>query len=57
MNAGVPWIARGDVSKLGVEEGMFEGEQWVAQRRLNGDERHIELPERSTVLRFRVNRL
>jgi hypothetical protein len=44
-----------DAELLSIEQGTFEGKQWVPARRLNGDERHVELPEASTVLRVRVN--
>ena len=43
-----------DAQLISIEEGTFQGDQWVATRRLNGDERHVSLPERSTVLRVRV---
>lgn len=43
-----------DAQLISIEEGTFQGDQWIATRRLNGDERHVSLPERSTVLRVRV---
>ena len=43
-----------DAQLISIEEGTFQGDQWIASRRLNGDERHVSLPERSTVLRVRV---
>ena len=45
-----------DAQLISIEEGTFQGEQWVASRRLNGDERHVSLPEKSTILRVRVAR-
>jgi Domain of unknown function (DUF5597)/Glycosyl hydrolases family 35 len=45
-----------DAQIISIEEGTFHGEQWVPSRRLNGDERHVSLPERSTILRVRVAR-
>jgi hypothetical protein len=45
-----------DAQLISIEEGIFQGEQWVPSRRLNGDERHVSLPDRSTVLRVRVAR-
>jgi len=45
-----------DAQILSIEEGTFQGPNWVAQRRLNGDEAHVELGERSGVLRVKVLR-
>jgi hypothetical protein len=45
-----------DAQLISIEEGTFQGEQWIPSRRLNGDERHVSLPERSTILRVRVAR-
>ena len=45
-----------DAQLISIEEGVFQGEQWVPSRRLNGDERHVSLPDKSTVLRVRVAR-
>jgi hypothetical protein len=45
-----------DAQLISIEEGTFQGDQWVASRRLNGDERHVSLPEKSTILRVRVAR-
>jgi hypothetical protein len=45
-----------DAQLISIEEGTFQGEQWMPSRRLNGDERHVSLPEKSTVLRVRVLR-
>jgi hypothetical protein len=45
-----------DAQLISIEEGTFQGQQWVPARRLNGDERHVSLPERSTILRVRVAR-
>jgi hypothetical protein len=45
-----------DAQLIFIEEGVFQGEQWVPSRRLNGDERHVSLPDRSTILRVRVAR-
>jgi hypothetical protein len=41
---------------LSIEEGTFNGDKWVSARRWNGDERHVSLPEKSTVLRVKVAR-
>ena len=41
---------------ISIEEGTFQGEQWMPSRRLNGDERHVSLPDKSIVLRVRVLR-
>jgi hypothetical protein len=45
-----------DAQLISIEEGTFQGEQWTPSRRLNGDERHVSLPDRSTILRVRVAR-
>ncbi len=45
-----------DAQLISIEEGTFQGEQWIPSRRLNGDERHVSLPDKSTVLRVRVAR-
>jgi hypothetical protein len=45
-----------DAQLISIEEGTFQGEQWMPSRRLNGDERHVSLPDRSTILRVRVAR-
>lgn len=45
-----------DAELISIEEGTFEGDQWMPSRRLNGDERHVSLPDKSTVLRVRVLR-
>jgi hypothetical protein len=45
-----------DAEVISIEEGTFQGEQWLPSRRLNGDERHVSLPDRSTILRVRVAR-
>jgi len=45
-----------DAQLISIEEGTFQGDQWMPSRRLNGDERHVSLPEKSTVLRVRVAR-
>jgi Domain of unknown function (DUF5597)/Glycosyl hydrolases family 35 len=39
---------------LSIEEGTFDGQQWVPSRRLNGDEFHVSLPDQSKVLRVRI---
>ena len=39
---------------LFIEEGSFEGNRWVPSRRLNGDERAVSLPERSTILMVKI---
>ncbi|RDI98737.1 glycoside hydrolase family 42 [Dyella solisilvae] len=44
-----------DAETLSIEEGTFQGDQWVRGRRLNGDERHVSLPQdHSTILRVRI---
>jgi hypothetical protein len=45
-----------DAQIVTLEEGTFEGERWVPARRLNGDELHVDLPERSRILRVRLLR-
>ena len=45
-----------DAEVLSIEEGSFNGLQWVPKRRLNGDERHVEFGERTAVLRVKVAR-
>jgi len=45
-----------DAQLISIEEGTFQGEQWMPSRRLNGDERHVSLPDRSIILRVRVAR-
>jgi hypothetical protein len=45
-----------DAQLISIEEGTFHGEQWVPSRRLNGDERHVSLPDKSIILRVRVAR-
>jgi hypothetical protein len=45
-----------DAQLISIEEGTFHGEQWMPSRRLNGDERHVSLPDKSTILRVRVAR-
>ena len=45
-----------DAQLISIEEGTFQRQQWMPLRRLNGDERHVSLPEKSTVLRVRVSR-
>jgi hypothetical protein len=45
-----------DAQLISIEEGTFQREQWVPSRRLNGDERHVSLPDKSTVLRVQVAR-
>lgn len=37
-----------------VEEGAFEGERWVPQRRWSGDEAQVRLPEQATIVRVRL---
>lgn len=43
-----------DAELISIEEGTFQGDQWVRAQRLNGDERHVSLPDHSTILRVRV---
>jgi Domain of unknown function (DUF5597)/Glycosyl hydrolases family 35 len=45
-----------DAQLISIEEGTFQVDQWIPSRRLNGDERHVSLPDKSTVLRVRVSR-
>ncbi len=45
-----------DAQLISIEEGTFQVDQWISSRRLNGDERHVSLPDKSTVLRVRVSR-
>jgi hypothetical protein len=45
-----------DAQLLSIEEGSFAGDTWMPVRRWNGDERHVALPEKSTVLRVRLVR-
>lgn len=45
-----------DAQLISIEEGTFQNDQWLATRRLNGDERHVSLPDHSTILRVRVAR-
>jgi hypothetical protein len=45
-----------DAQLISIDEGTFQGQQWVPTRRLNGDERHVSLPDRATILRVRVAR-
>jgi hypothetical protein len=46
------WAMRQPV--LSIEEGTFEGERWVAGRRLNGDERWVRLGPEGQILRVRL---
>lgn len=43
-----------DADLISIEEGTFQGDQWVPARRLNGDERHVSLPDHSIILRVRI---
>jgi len=43
-----------DAALLSIEEGTFDGDRWVTERRLNGDERHVTLPEKARILRVRL---
>ncbi len=45
-----------DAELISIEEGTFQGDRWVPSRLLNGDEAHVSLPEKSTILRVRVLR-
>ncbi len=45
-----------DAEVLSIEEGTFDRMNWIPERRWNGDERHVSLPEKSTILRVRVAR-
>jgi hypothetical protein len=45
-----------DAQLLSIDEGTFDGQKWVQAKRWNGDERHVALPEKSTVLRVKVLR-
>jgi Domain of unknown function (DUF5597)/Glycosyl hydrolases family 35 len=46
------WAARQPV--VSIEEGTFDGERWVAGRRLNGDERWVRLGSEGSILRVRL---
>jgi hypothetical protein len=41
---------------LSLEEGTFHGEHWIPERRLNGDELHVNLLEKPRILRVRFVR-
>jgi beta-galactosidase GanA len=41
---------------LTLEEGKFDGDQWVTARRLNGDELHVRFGEKARILRVRLSR-
>ena len=43
-----------DIQMLSLEEGTFRGLDWVHERRLNGDELHVRLPEKAKTLRARL---
>jgi hypothetical protein len=45
-----------DAQLISIDEGTFQGQEWVPTRRLNGDERHVSLPDRATIVRVRVAR-
>jgi len=45
-----------DTQLLSLEEGTFEGERWIPQRRLNGDQLHVSLPAKATILRVKLLR-
>ncbi|MBV8437068.1 MAG: DUF5597 domain-containing protein [Silvibacterium sp.] len=45
-----------DAQLISLDEGTFQGDKWTPPRRLNGDERHVSLPDRSTILRVHVAR-
>jgi hypothetical protein len=45
-----------DAELLSLEEGTFEGERWVASRRLNGDELHVSFADKARILRVRLLR-
>lgn len=45
-----------DVQIVSIDEGTYEGDQWVPQRRLNGDERHVSFPDSGRILRVRLLR-
>jgi hypothetical protein len=46
----------GDAEVLSIDEGTYEGDRWIPARRLNGDERHVALPDKSTILRVKLLR-
>jgi len=46
------WATRQPVAS--IEEGTFEGDRWVAGRRLNGDERWVRLGAEGGILRVRL---
>lgn len=39
---------------LSIEEGTFHDAQWTPARRLNGDERHVNLSQGPRILRVRL---
>jgi Domain of unknown function (DUF5597)/Glycosyl hydrolases family 35 len=41
---------------LTLEEGTFDGDRWVRERRLNGDELHVRFGEKARILRVRLLR-
>ena len=41
---------------MSVEEGSFQGEDWVPIRRLNGQELHVILRDKARILRVRLLR-
>jgi hypothetical protein len=41
---------------LSIDEGTFQGTQWVEERRLNGDEQHVNLFRKPAILRVRLVR-
>ncbi len=45
-----------DARVLSIEEGTFENGEWTAERRLNGDEQHVRLPDKGRILRVRLIR-
>ena len=43
-----------DIGLASVEEGTFEGERWVPQRQLTGDDMRVRLPDKATILRVKL---
>ncbi len=43
-----------DAEILSLEEGTFDGKQWMRARRLNGDELQLTFTEKARTLRVRL---
>ena len=46
----------GQVGLVSITEGRYENGEWVPGRRLNGDEFHIKLGQRPSMVRVRLVR-